>query len=369
VETGPLGKRLIACLVDALVPALIGLIAWVLIRRSDDLTAAAAIYVVTWILVVAWLVLVWAMFATRAAGPGMRLMRLQLVGLRNGRPIGWGRYLFRAIVLGVLSATVVGLIVLLVFLVRHPRKQGWHDLVADSVVIKQRPLAPGRRSVEAAQRAASPAASAPARAAAPVGEEGRPGMASATAGPGAAQSRAGEQGPAARPPAPGRTAAPVPTRTLQPPVTEDSVRSTPRRSAQPTASSAGSHALPPLPSVPDDGRPLDQGWFAVLDDGREIEVSGLLLLGRNPQPRPGEEDAELIKVADETRTVSKTHLSLSVDANGLFVMDRGSTNGTTVTSTRGESRPCPAGDVVSVSEGIVSFGDHWLRVERRGGRS
>ena len=106
----------------------------------------------------------------------------------------------------------------------------------------------------------------------------------------------------------------------------------------------------------------------VLDDGREVAVSGVVLLGRNPQPRPGEEDAELIKVADDTRTVSKTHLSLSVDANGLYVMDRGSTNGTTLTSTPGSSVSCPAGNVVPVSGGFISFGDHWLRIERRGGR-
>jgi len=116
----------------------------------------------------------------------------------------------------------------------------------------------------------------------------------------------------------------------------------------------------------DDRRPLDEGWSAVLDDGRALEVSGLVLLGRNPQPRPGEENAELIKVSDDTRTVSKTHLSLSVDANGPYVMDRDSTNGTTVTRPSGGSRTCPPGDVVPVGDGvIVSFGDHWLRIERR----
>ena len=103
----------------------------------------------------------------------------------------------------------------------------------------------------------------------------------------------------------------------------------------------------------------------MLDDGREIDVSGLVLLGRNPQPRPGEDDAVLIKVADETRTVSKTHLALSVDANGMYVMDRGSTNGSTLTNAKGVSSYCSAGDVVPVADGnIVSFGDHWLEIRR-----
>ncbi len=103
----------------------------------------------------------------------------------------------------------------------------------------------------------------------------------------------------------------------------------------------------------------------MLDDGRHIEVQDLVLLGRNPQPRAGEEDAQLIKVADETRTVSKSHLALGVDGNGMYVMDRGSTNGSTVTTQDGESQRCPPGDLVAVHPGaVVSFGDHWLEVRR-----
>ena len=48
----------------------------------------------------------------------------------------------------------------------------------------------------------------------------------------------------------------------------------------------------------------------MLDDGRRIALEGLVLLGRNPQPKAGEEDAQLIKIADETRTVSKSHLAV-----------------------------------------------------------
>src|SRR5215203_3736843 len=71
-----------------------------------------------------------------------RLMRLQLVGFYDGRPIGWTRFLLRALVLAALYATVLGLLLMLIFLVMHPRKQGWHDLLVHAVVIKQRALAP-----------------------------------------------------------------------------------------------------------------------------------------------------------------------------------------------------------------------------------
>ena len=105
--------------------------------------------------------------------------------------------------------------------------------------------------------------------------------------------------------------------------------------------------------------------MAVLDDGRRLTVDRLVLLGRNPRPAPGEEDAQLVKIADETRTVSKLHLAIGIDQAGLYVVDRGSTNGSTVTNPGGASRRCPPGDVVYVSEGsIVSMGDHWLEIRR-----
>ena len=93
---------------------------------------------------------------------------------------------------------------------------------------------------------------------------------------------------------------------------------------------------------------LPAEWTAVLDDGREISVDGLVLLGRNPQPQPGEEDAQLIKIADETRTVSKSHLAIGLDAGGIFVVDRGSTNGSTVTTPEGVSTRCRTGEVIYV---------------------
>ena len=121
------------------------------------------------------------------------------------------------------------------------------------------------------------------------------------------------------------------------------------------------------PSAPPAGEPAPPvlGWVAVLDDGRQLTVDRLVLLGRNPRPEPGEEDAQLVKLADETRTVSKVHLAMGIDAAGLFVVDRGSTNGSTVTSPGGASKRCQPGEVIYVSEGsIVSMGDHWLEVRR-----
>jgi len=130
---------------------------------------------------------------------------------------------------------------------------------------------------------------------------------------------------------------------------------------------AGLSRISPSIAVPESARADGQtGWFVVLDDGREIDITGLVLLGRNPHAQPGEEDAQLIKIADETRTVSKSHLAIATDRDGAFLVDRGSTNGSTVTTSGGVSTKCRMGERVRVSEGsIVSIGDHWLEIRRR----
>lgn len=311
VQVGPLGKRLVAQLIDIALPA-------VILAVLIFVTRTAVADVIGGVLILAWLLLVLRMGATRAATPGMRAMKLQLVGLQDGRPVGWGRFFLRELVLVALGVSVVGLLAMLALLVRTPRRQGWHDLLADTVLIKQRGVAP-------AQTRPAPA---------------RP--------PAATQ----VQAPAQPSPSSPRSSLPA-----VPPVRP--VSTEPERSAVPVASAS----TPPPAETPNEPGKM---WFAVLDDGRALKVDGLVLLGRNPQARPGEEVVDVVKVSDDSRTVSKTHLALIVDDTGIYVMDRGSTNGTTVTNSAGISTMCPAGEVVPVTpDAIVSFGDHWLRIGYR----
>src|SRR4051794_4738732 len=142
VEPGPLGRRFVAALIDVVPPALLSTVAGIVYTSTGGSTVGLVVYIVCLVLVIAWALVIWWMFATRAAGPGMRLMGLQLVGLADGRPIGWGRFFLRALILWALSLTAIGFVLLIVFLVLHPRRQGWHDLAVNSVVIKQRALAP-----------------------------------------------------------------------------------------------------------------------------------------------------------------------------------------------------------------------------------
>lgn len=325
VQVGPLGARVIAYLLDHLLPALVVAAAALLASRLSGTTRTLVLLLAV-VLVLAWAGLEWWMYAVRAAGPGMLAMKLQLVGLSDGRPIGWARFFLRWLVLTLLSATGVGLLLMIVFLVLKPRRQGWHDVAANSVVIKERMLAPPRAApVVPAAVVAVPTQHVDAvEAPAPVLSED-----------------------AAAPP---RPATPNIPPAAEPRSSKEAVIDTPSRL---------------VAVAPHGSRPLDEGWQAVLDDGRTVQVTGLVLLGRNPTARPSEEDAQLIKIGDESRTVSKTHLALGVDANGLWVMDRGSTNGSTVTTQDGTSQPCEPGALVEVQvDSIVSFGDHWLQVRR-----
>lgn len=330
VRPGPLGSRVAAYLVDHLVPALIALVTLVLPSRGAD-GGSPGTTVVGLLLIGLWGLGTWWLLAARAASPGMRLTKLQLVGFTDGRPVGWGRALLRGFALWALSVSVVGLVAMLVLLLRHPRHQGWHDRAANAVVIVQRRLAPRRPRTTASAQQVSPApASQPAVA------------------PGAA--------------APNPVAAPRPSVAVQ----ADTGR--PAAVAVQAASPAGPATDPGATRVRTSvvKRPaVDSRWVVVLDDGRELRIGGLVVLGRKPEARPGEEAAQLITLADETRTVSKSHLALDVDDRGLFMTDRGSTNGSRVTPPDGESQRCTPWEPVHLQPGaVVSMGDHWLKVQQ-----
>ena len=130
-------------MIDLLVPAVAGVLIGVLLPGFTE-TARLVLGVGCAAAVLGWALLVWFLLAERAASPGMRAMKLQLVGYYDGRPIGWGRVLLRAIVFYLLLLSGIGMIILLVLMIIHPRHQGWHDQVAQAVMIKERVLAPPR---------------------------------------------------------------------------------------------------------------------------------------------------------------------------------------------------------------------------------
>ena len=547
VEAGSLGKRFVAYLIDGLVPAVLGGVVGGLVAAQvvTDPTVLLVLSIAVGVVGLGWLVLCWWMLAVKGATPGMKVMKLQFVSLRNGKPVGWGPALLRQLVLGVLVGSTVGAVVVLVTILTDVRNQGLHDKAGKGVVIKERVR--GARVGTSSVAVEAPVSQAP-TGAAPVGlpahlqpnagfapgqdwndsgfapqssgsapefgagggfgqapgypqsqssapggfagsQSSAPGFpqsqpsAPGQSGPGqqwneppqpwgsppAGQSDAGRQsgpgssgfggapeqpgfGQAQQPgfgqppvPQPGQSGQQQPgqqqvgqqqfgqeqPQQAQPwggpppsgpgqtgPITSvpfgtgaepASAQSAPAPGApaqaapaqpagpEPTVPIDLSGGAPPAfgapaepvderalygrppgaeepVSEPDDGTRLvpraggrapDQGWTIALDDGRYIKVESLVLIGRNPQPRPGEEHAELVKVGEGARTVSKTHLAVGVDNRGIYVTDRGSTNGSAIANAGGDYEPCAPGEVVRVREGqIVSFGEHRLEVQR-----
>jgi uncharacterized RDD family membrane protein YckC len=384
VFLAPIGRRLAAFVVDALAPYVLLIIALSVTAAGGSGWLAAILF----LLPLAWAALQWWLCATRAATVGMRLMRLQVVGLRDGRPIGWVRALVRGLILSLVGGSLIVLIVMGVMMLGQLRRQGWHDLAVDSVVIEERPLAPRAQRLPRGRRALelTTAPTAAAVGAAPAHSSAEPTM-DPTASP---------VGPLPGP-VPGGSPVMQPVLTgrepeLLPDVPEDltdgadqtdqvgrpgdeSVAevadgwSAPRAAAADlsdgpvaAAGEAGETEQMGQPTPP----PPNQGWYAVLDDDQELPITRLILFGRNPQPRPGEEDALLVKVVDEARTVSKTHLALFVDSRGVLVADRGSTNGSAVTDPYGIYQLLTADEPVRLpTEGyLVSFGNHQLRIVR-----
>ncbi|WP_158676464.1 FHA domain-containing protein [Tessaracoccus sp. OH4464_COT-324] len=112
--------------------------------------------------------------------------------------------------------------------------------------------------------------------------------------------------------------------------------------------------------------PGDHEWCIRLDDGREVGLNVTVLLGRNPQRSPEDPEVHLVPASGDGRMISRTHVLIGTDARGVFVVDRGSTNGTALVLPSGEMEPAPAGVQMRVKEGQqVRYGDRWFTVLAR----
>jgi hypothetical protein len=95
-----------------------------------------------------------------------------------------------------------------------------------------------------------------------------------------------------------------------------------------------------------DAEPGLPRWVLTLDDGRTIDVPDFALIGRDPEPTEDDPEAGLVSLVDPEMSVSKTHASFGVDDEGLWFLDRFSTNGT--------SLQLPGGERVGLEPGIAT---------------
>lgn len=407
-EVAGLGRRVGAYLIDVIPVAVLSAAATWAMRLWEGPTVALVAGVGGLVLILAYGLYQWWAYASRGAGIGARLLGVELLGLADGRPVGWWKVFLRFLVWVGLWITVVGGIAMLVFLVIHERRQGWHDMAVGAVLVQPKAGAEPVRRGNATQRrtqtstvglpphlaeAFSPEASAkwgprdeqPAEPVDPQGQAGWQPPTSQSSFPGSQPSFPGSQssapgfqasapgpmgqpsGPQAEPvapshpPQPGWIPMPTPSSVLEPSQRQVKVRS---REFGEVEEEQGT-TIAPLAGA-GSGRPGDEGWYLRLDDGREVDLTVTVLLGRNPQRSEGDPETHLVPASGDGRTISRTHVLIGTDPRGVFVVDRGSTNGTALVTPTGGLEPAPAGVQVRVREGQqVSYGDRWFTVLRR----
>lgn len=96
----------------------------------------------------------------------------------------------------------------------------------------------------------------------------------------------------------------------------------------------------------------------TFDDGTQHHLVGTGLVGRDPAPDAAHSGAERIPLHDPARSISKTHLALTVQSGAVLVEDLHSTNGTRVEGPEGSSTSVLPGAPLLASVGsTIHFGD------------
>jgi uncharacterized RDD family membrane protein YckC len=292
------------------------------------------------LLIVATMLLVGLVFAvmlgTTGSTPGKAFFGLRAVHFGTGAPMGVGPAIVRGLILG--SAAVpfgFGLATLAWTAVADPTRmrRAWHDHVTGSIVVDVRPV--------------------------PVAEEVD------DAGPRhvvnlTAMRLVPARAQAAAPPDPARLPARANRPRPTPPPRTDDARESAERTTVRDAAMARELAVESL--SPESPQPA---WGLSFDTGDHVPVDTLVLIGRRPEARPGEQGARLVGLPSSDMSVSKTHAQVVIAPDGtLVVTDRGSTNGSVLVR-QGVARPLTAGRPATLLEGdVVRVGDRQLTVVR-----
>jgi len=343
-----------------------GVGAWLL--ADADVWVSAGVVAGT--VVVLWLVLA-VVLGTTGSSPGKALTGLRAVHHGTGTPIGVGRALLRSLVLALsgLPTFGIGLATLAWTAVEDSGRQrrGWHDHLGRSVVVDVRPEpevddaaddAGPRHIVNLTAMRLIPAP--------PVEAPSTPAR-THTSDQSVRRQALPDLAPPRQVPPPQRVGLPQHPAPPQPMATTPYSGPPAPTSHQPPQHAhraPAPHAVPPSRGAPP--HPASQPrWRVHFDNGESFVVAGLALVGRRPEPRAGEVVAHLVPLASQDMSVSKTHAQFGPASDGtLVVMDRGSTNGTTVVR-RGVARPLTPGRPTTLLDGDkVVFGDREMVLTR-----
>ncbi len=302
VSAAGVGRRLGALVVDSVVLALLATPATIAGGSlggaySQGFLATDAGFAVSVAVAVLGALALWSMKGTAMGSPGYRVAKVRAVDALSGAPVGPARAVGRMVL-----ASVIPLVALSVLF--DGKRRGWHDKICRSVVVDisqlEAPFAVAGIGADAVRHVLGDV----------VDTDPVPVVAAAPAEPDApASARASVASPA---PAPAESpAAPVAKADLKEPtlhVEEDR----------------------DLTVWKDPTLPVAQlKW----DDGTVSVIDGPAHVGRNPDLVEG---YDTIPVADTTRSLSRSHISVETDINSILVADLGSTNGTDVIYANGD---------------------------------
>ncbi|WP_084733580.1 RDD family protein [Nostocoides jenkinsii] len=275
-----------------------------------------------------------------------------MIGLRHVSSVtgelAHGAVVGKQVIKGLVSTITLGLGNIALLILRPPSNQHWVDRAVGVVVVDiKRGRDPRRKAAApAVARGAAPGpAPVPAQ---PAMDPALPGIIQAV--PGGVQ-----RPPVAAPVWPQNSPAENAWSARPAPVIKD-MRSVDGQATMPPPVEDGSGTATTM-------RRSGMSVTVLLDNGQRIHIDGPVLLGRNPSAVMGFEQARLIPVPDEARSISKTHVALGPAGSGVWVQDLHSTNGVTVTEPGNGSRQLGAGERVTVMPGArVTYGDRSLVV-------
>ncbi len=395
------GKRLLAKIMDSVPPTLVLTVFMGIGVSSISTTQTSAAYAtvdltlflvlsgIGTLLTLAYWIWMWGWEAKAGKTIGNLAMGIRTAN-EKGLPAGWGSIFVRNLVIGLSGIVpVIGFFLIMISNVWDPnsKRQGWHDRIARTLVFDVRngrnPLTTGG--------AEGPASFAPQQQPAPPlrgvsspvasGDVNRTGGSPRPPQPAVAESvTTPDPPPFTTAPERGPERVPDRSKTGSAPTSTSVISSVPGFGPpEPVAVPQPEAAKTPEPaaaspvvqdvaqeSADDDVEatrvsskgPAASTLVLVFDDGDDVELASEALIGRNPSNQVGETVGQLIAVADQGRSVSKTHLHLRRDGRGVWVTDRNSTNGTAISGVDGKRTQVPGGQTLMAEAGsTVHFGD------------
>ena len=384
LERAPLGPRALAFTCDLAIwivlqlPLWLGAMPLVLKLASGSISPygfvnhpgfvpAVAMAAISVALMLVYAIVQWILHGRRGVTVGKAVTGIRTVNVRTLERPGVWAVLLRFVIVG--ASGIVPLFGPTIMLLSptfdtEKRGRGWHDRAAKVWLVDVRAgLNPydekrmriARKTVKAdplPERTELPSLATSAQSAAST--EYRPGsrISAGVLGVSRAQEGPGAAIPAVpsaliAPPAPPVPAPPV----AAPPVAAAPVPASPMTAppvTAPPASAAPTPAHRPPASVTVLG--------LRFDTGESVSVSGPVLIGRDPVS-PAHPDARPIRVADTTRSLSKTHALVRPTAGGLEVVDLHSTNGSRLVRGGIERPLTPGVGEVAIDGDLILFGD------------